>query len=84
MDRATAETILDRIKAWEAVFGDLHDISVGLAEGEQRRLRGAIGELALDIHEGIVRPIVAEHPDLDPTRASRKGSDLSRAERTTN
>ncbi len=68
MDRSTAENVLDKIKAWDAVFGDLHAISLQLSENEAQRLRHVIGGLVVDIYAGIVRPIVAQYPDLDPDR----------------
>ncbi len=68
MDRKTAETILERIKAWEAVFGDLHEISLRVDDHEGRQLRRVIGDLVLDIHQGITLPIVAQYPDLHPDR----------------
>ena len=66
MDKVTAEKILHQIKAWEAVFGDLDGLSMQLDEQEARALRNVIGTMVLDIHEGIIRPIVAQHPELDP------------------
>lgn len=68
MDRKTAETILERIKAWEAVFGDLHETSLQIDEDEGRQLRRIIGALVMDIYEGIIRPIVVQYPDLDPDK----------------
>lgn len=75
MDRMTAERVLDRIKAWEAIFGDLHGISWEIDEQEGRALRQVIGALVIDIHLGIVRPIVVQYPDLDPDKEDEEQPD---------
>ena len=67
MDRATAEKITSLAKQADALFGEVELAIQTISDPkEQRELRRALGNLILDVHEGLVLPTVRQYPDLHP------------------
>jgi hypothetical protein len=69
MDRATAEKLM---KVYQKLNGSLNEAAEIIAampdREEQKRLRRPLGEVMQSIWLELMRPIVHQHPDLDPDK----------------
>jgi uncharacterized FlaG/YvyC family protein len=69
MRRETAETIAQAMKKIDQILGQLHEVADEIDdEEEKKKLRGAFGNVILDIHENITLEVVKQFPDLHPDR----------------
>jgi hypothetical protein len=71
MDRSVAEKLMQHyLAAGGAALNEATSVIGTLADAEeQRRLRRPLGELMQSIYLELMRPIVKEHPELDPDRS---------------
>jgi hypothetical protein len=52
----------DQLNAVDALLRELPD------GAERKALLRVLGRIVLDLDAGLIRPLVREHPDLDPDR----------------
>jgi hypothetical protein len=64
MRRDVAEEIIRLMKASDALFNDLTLIAAEIEEeAERKKVRRALAELCVDIHEKITLHVVKQYPD---------------------
>ena len=71
MRRDVAEEIIRLVKASDALFNDLTLMAAEIEEeAERKKVRRALAELCVDIHEKITLHVVKQYPDLHPDKES--------------
>jgi hypothetical protein len=71
MNRSVAEKLLQHYLAAGAALNEATDVIGTLPDAEeQRRLRKPLGEVMQSISLELMRPIMREHPELDPDRSA--------------
>jgi hypothetical protein len=70
MDRDVAEKLMRHYLAAGAALNEATSVIGTLADAEeQRRLRRPLGEVMESIYLELMRPIIKEHPEVDPDRS---------------
>jgi hypothetical protein len=71
MDRGDAEKLMQHYLAAGAALNEATSLIDTLADAEeQRRLRRPLGEVMESIYLELMRPIIKEHPEVDPDRSA--------------
>jgi hypothetical protein len=69
MRRDVAEKVIRLVKTSDALFGELTLLTDEIDdEAERKKVRRALAELCVDIHEKITLDIVKQHPVLHPDK----------------
>ena len=69
MDRAVAEEMIRLVKALDGSLNAATAVTAKIADPEERKaIRRAIAEIILKADEDLIRPMVRQHPDLDPDK----------------
>lgn len=66
MDHATAQKLMSIYERLNAVINDADSVMRTLPEPERRAHLVALAGVMGDVWTSLQRPIVREHPDLDP------------------
>jgi len=69
MEKSSAARIIEAVLQLD---GQLNDIDAQLRtipdDSERTALLRALGTIILELDSGLIRPLVRQHPDLDPDR----------------
>jgi hypothetical protein len=69
MDRAAAEKLMTLYQKLNGSLNEAAEIIAAIPDAEeQKRLRRSLGEVMQSIWLELMRPIVRQHPDLDPDK----------------
>jgi hypothetical protein len=67
MNRALAEQLMNELLALGGPINRATELTAKIDDIDERKaVRRAIGEIAANVYSDLIRPIVRQHPDLDP------------------
>jgi hypothetical protein len=71
MDRKTAENLRKVVLAVDAALDDATSLTSEIEDVDERKaIRRAIANVTDVVHDGLIRAIVKQYPDLDPDRTA--------------
>lgn len=69
MDRGAAERLMHAYMAINAALNDATPLTSQINDkGEQESVRSALGNLMQSVYLDLMRPLIKQHPDLDPDK----------------
>jgi hypothetical protein len=69
MERTSASNIINAVLRLSERLNDVDELPQRLPEEDERKaLLKTLGATMLELDVGLIRPLVRQHPDLDPDR----------------